>query len=113
MLPELASLCRQTVTIAPRSGVDGYGEATYGAAVSYRAYVEGRRRLVAGDRGDQVLSTHTVYLAVQSGVGAHDRITLSTSDVYSTESGVLQPPILSVVQAMDDLGRRHTVLYLA
>ena len=113
MLAELTSLCRQTVTIAPRTGIDGYGVVSFGAAVSYRARVSGKRRIVRDDQGAEVLSTHTVYLAANPAVGAHDQMTLSTGDVHSTELGAIQPAILSVGKFPDDLGRISTVVYLA
>ena len=113
MLTELIGFCRQTVQIAARTAVDGYGQATFASNVAYRARVVGRRRLVRNDQGDQVMSTHTVYFAATPAVGAHARITLSTGDVNSTETGALQPPILSIGKFPDDLGRQHVVLFLA
>lgn len=113
MLAELTSLCRQTVQLAARTGVDGYGEPTYGSNVAYRVRVAGKRRLVRNDQGQEVLSTQTLYFAANPAIGAHDRITLSTGDVQSTETGVVTPAILSVGKFPDDLGRQTTVLYLA
>ena len=113
MLPELVSLCRQTVTVAPRTGVDGYGEPTYGAAVSYRARVTGRRRVVRNARGEEVLSAHTGYFAATPAGGAHDRITLSTGDVNSTETGAVTPEVIAVGKFPDDLGGVSLVAYLA
>ena len=47
------------------------------------------------------------------GVGGEDRVTLSTGDVNSTESGARQPPILAVATYPDDGGGTSTVLYLS
>ena len=113
ILPELIGFCRQTVQVAARSGVDSYGQPSFGSDVAYKARVVGKRRLVRNDQGDQVISSHTVYFAATPAVGAHDRITLSTGDVNSTETGALQPPILSVGKFPDDLGRQHVILFLA
>ena len=113
MLGELVGMCRQTVKIAARSVIDGYGVISFGTDVSYRARISGKRRIVRNDQGAEVLSTHTVYLAANPAVGAHDRITLSTGDVNSTEAGAIQPLILSVGKFPDDLGRLSTVVYLA
>ena len=113
MLSELTGLCRQTVRLAARTGVDGYGEPTFGPEAVVRARVEGRRRLVRNDQGREVLSSHTVYLATAVPIGAHDRITLSTGDVASTETGAIQPDILAVGKSPDEHGRQHVVLYLA
>ena len=113
MLPELVGFCRQTVQIAARSGLDGYGVPTFSAATSHRARVVGKRKLVRDFEGREVLSSYTVYLAGNPRVEAHDRLTLSTDDVHSTETGALSPVILSVGKFPDDLGRQSTVLFLA
>lgn len=113
MLPELSSLCRQTVQLEAKTGTDGYGQASYAPAQVWRARVVGRRRLVVSDRGEQVVSTHTVYFAGNPPIGPHDRLTLSTGDVGSTETGAIQPVILSVAKSPDDLGRMSTAVYLA
>ena len=113
MIAELTSLCRQSVTIEPRSGVDGYSVPTYGTGVSYRCRISGKRRLVRNLLGEEVLSSHTVYLAANPNVGAHDRVTLSTNDVHSTELGARQPDILAVGRYPDDFGRVSTTIFLA
>lgn len=113
MLPELVALCRQSVKVARRSSIDGYGEIGYSTDTTYRARVTGKRRLVRNDRGEEVMSTHTIHFAGNPAIGAQDRITLSTGDVNSTETGALQPPILAVGRFADDLGRMATVVYLA
>ena len=113
MFPELVQFCKQTVTIAPRTAVDSYGQPTYGAAVSYRVRVEGKRRLVRDDQGNEVVSTHAVYFALAPAVGAHDRITLSTGDVNSTEMGALQHKVVAVSRDLDDGGRSHVTAYLS
>lgn len=112
MLPELVALLRGAVTVEKQTGVDGYGEPTYGAPVRRRARVVGKRTLVRNDAGDEVLSTHTVYLGPGPAVGPHDRVTLSTGDVGSTETGARQPPLIAVGRFPDEHGRVSTVLYL-
>lgn len=101
------------MNIAPRTGIDGYGEILYGADVARRARVTGRLRTVTNAQGQQVISTHQIYLADAGVVGPHDRITLSTGDVNSTETGARQPPIIAVGESMDDLGHRHLTLFMA
>ena len=113
MLPELTSLCRQTVQVAARTGVDGYGQPTYGSNVAYRVRISGKRRLIRNDQGAEVLSTHSVYFAASPAVGAHDKITLSTGDVNSTETGAINPAILSVGKFPDDQGRTNLTVFLA
>lgn len=113
MLPELSSFYRQTVTVEPRSTLDAYGQPTYGAAVTHRVRLSGKRRKVTNDRGNEVLASHTVYFAAAPAIGAHDRITLSTGDVNSTETGVRQPPVVAVGRYPDDLGRVAVTVFLA
>ncbi len=113
MMPELSDLYRQSVTVEPYSSVDSYNVASYGAAVSHRVRVSGKRRLVRNDAGDEVISTHQVYFYLSPAIGAHDRITLSTGDVNSTEAGARQPKILAVGKYPDDVGRTHLTVFLA
>ena len=112
MLPELIPFCRQTVQHAARTAVDGYGEPTYGSNTAYRVRISGKRRLVRNFTGEEVVATHTVYFAAVPTIGAHDRITLSTNDVNSTEIGALTPPILNVGKYPDEFGRVSLVAYL-
>lgn len=113
MLPELVSFCRQTVQIAARTGVDGYGEPTYGANAAYRVRISGKRRMIRNFAGVEVLSTHTIHFAATPAIGAHDRITLSTGDVNSTETGAITPSILAVGKFPDDTGRISLTVFLA
>ena len=113
MLPELDGLCRQTVGVARRTCADDYGEPVWGNDVAYRARVVGRHRLVRDLRGEQVLSTRTVYFAGAPALDAHDRVTLSTDDVRSTEETVRRPGLLDVQRLPDDLGGVTVVAYLA
>lgn len=110
--PELSALYRQTVTVEPRTSQDGYGAPTYGTAVTHRVRVSGKRHTVMNALGEQVVATHTVYFAGSPAIGAHDRITLSTGDVHSTETGAKQPPVIAVGSFPDDLGRVSVTAYL-
>ena len=113
MLAELIPFCRQTVQHAARTAVDGYGEPTYGANTSYRVRISGKRRLIRNFAGEEVMAAHTVYFATVPTIGAHDRITLSTNDVNSTETGALTPPILNVGKYPDEFGRVSLTVFLA
>jgi len=113
VLPELDGLCRQTVGVARRTCADDYGEPVWGNDVAYRARVVGRHRLVRDLRGEQVLSTRTVYFAGAPALDAHDRVTLSTGDAGSTEETVRRPALLDVQRLPDDRGATHVVAYLA
>lgn len=104
---------RQAVSIAPFSAADAYGQPSYGSAASYRARVVGRVRFVRDAQGQEVVSTHTVYLASNPGVTVKDQLTLSTGDAGSTENTVRKPAILSVGTFPDERGRFCTILYLS
>ena len=105
-------LMRQHVTIAPFSGYDGYGAASYGAGVAYNAAVVGDVKRVVGVDGQEVPSTQTVYLKSNAAVRPEDRITLSTEDVGSTETYAIQPPIMAVGRFPFGGTQACTVVYL-
>ena len=105
--------CRQRLTVARQVGVDAFGEAEYGNDVAYAVRLVARRRLVRNPQGEQVVSTHTAYFLTAPTVDVHDRVTLSTGDVHSTETTVRRPAILDVGHYPDDRGRAYTILYLA
>ncbi len=101
-----------SVQVAERSGSDGYGKPTYGSAATYRAHLSRKRRLVRNESGQEVVSGQAVYLATSANIQPTARITLSTSDVGSTEQWAVQPPIMSVERRFDGAGPHHVVLYL-
>ena len=113
MLSELTSLCRQVVTVAPRTGVDGYGEPTYGAAVPYRARVVGKVRIVRDQTGKEVVFGQTVYLMAATAISPLDKLTLTTGFVNSTESARTTPPIVAAGRfpGMDG-DPHHSVVFL-
>tara|TARA_R110002020_G_scaffold90544_1_gene220563 strand:+ start:66 stop:383 length:318 start_codon:yes stop_codon:yes gene_type:complete len=103
---------KQSVSIAPFTGYDGYGNASYGAAVDYEAAVVGDIRRVVNNVGQEVPSKQSVYLKSGVMVRPEDQITLSTSDVGSTESYAINPPILTVGLYPFGANRACTVIYL-
>lgn len=113
MHPDLAALCRQYVTVEHRTGVDAQGNPTYGAASSHRCRVSGVARLVLNARGEAVYSTASVHFVANPAVAQHDRLTLSTGDVNSTETGLRQRPILAVGRYPDEQNRAHYAVFLA
>jgi len=88
-------LMGQAVTLARFTGRDGYGEASFGVAVTYRARVVGKVRTVRSASGEEVLSSQTVYLMSAAAVSPLDRLTLSTGFVNSTEADRMTPPIVA------------------
>lgn len=93
---QFASLMRQRVTIAPKTGYDSYGKATYGTGVVYQCAVVGMMKMVRTGKGEEAPSKQQVYLMSNAAIRPEDQITLSTEDAGSTESFAINPPILSV-----------------
>jgi hypothetical protein len=91
-----APLMRQRVTIEPFSSYDGYGNASYGSAITYEGAVVGRMERVTGFDGQEVPSRQTIYLKSDAALRPEDKITLSTGDVGSTETYAINPTILSI-----------------
>jgi|TARA_R110002020_G_scaffold363307_1_gene575604 hypothetical protein len=108
----LSPLMKQSVSIAPFQSYDGYGDASYGASVDYEAAVVGDIKRVVTQDGQEVPSRQTIYLKSAVMVRPEDQITLSTSDVGSTEPYAINPPILSVGLFPLGAHRGCTVIYL-
>lgn len=70
----IGTYLNQTVQIRRKTGVDGYGKALYAAAVTAKARVEFKNRLVREAGGNQVVSSAQVYL--MDACGAEDRVFL-------------------------------------
>ena len=103
----------QSVSIAPFTGRDGFGAATYGAAVSYPARVVGKVRQVRDARGQEVVSSQTVYVMTDQAFTPLDKVTLSTGFVNSTEADRTTPPIVATARYPGADGQpHHSVLFL-
>ena len=100
---EFLDMLTETVAIKPWSSQDEYTEPTYGTSVNYKARVSGKRTLVRNAEGQEVVSTHAVYLGQYLAASTKDEITLPDGT---------KPPVLSVKQSPDDAGGYATVLYL-
>lgn len=101
-----------TVSVQERTGMDGYGKPTFGAASSYRAHLARKRQLVRDAVGQEVVSNQAVYLETTVNIQPTAKVTLSTGDVGSTESFALSPSIVAVERRFDQNGPHHVVLYL-
>jgi hypothetical protein len=100
--PDFAEMFPHSVTIEPLAGRNVYNERTYGPAVTWKANIQGRMRLVQTANGDERVSSNTIYIFGSPHVGVEDRITLPNGN---------QPQILSVATNADDKGDHHTVVY--
>ena len=110
---QFAPLMRQRVALARMSGIDSYGNRTYGSDVTYQCALVGEMKMVADKNGQEVLSRQAAYLMSNAAFTPSDRITLSTQDVGSTEAFALQPPILAVGRYPFTSGQFCTVVYLS
>lgn len=99
-----ADMMPHTITIEPFVSRDTYGAATYGAAVTYKARVQGKNRLITTLSGDEKVSTVTVYVGSTS-ITPEDRLTLPAS--FSPTI----PNILDVQPVSDESGHHHQVIY--
>lgn len=111
---QFAPLMTQQVKIAAvcSTGYDDYGNAQFGADVTYQCAVVGEMKMVTNDRGQEVPSQHTVYLMGNPAVRPEARITLSTDDVGSTESYAINPDIVAIGRYPFLRGQYCTVVYL-
>ena len=85
----LLLLLKQTITIEPASGMDAYGQSSYGTGVSVPARVEGRNRVVVDAQGNNAVSSTTIYVDGPTVVTTSSRITLpdgTTPLILSIES---------------------------
>lgn len=105
-------LMASTVQIAPRASLDEYGKPTYGTAISYSAHLSRQPKMVRTPEMQDVLSTQSIYLDGHPPVLETAQVTLSTGDVGSTETVLLQPLIRSVDRRFDQGGAHHTVVYI-
>ena len=101
----ITRLFTQVITVESCTGNDGYGAPQFGPPVAYRGRVVAQTRSLTTDRGLEVVSMTTVYLAAQSVVLAKDRITLPEG------FDPRQPQILKVHRVEGSRGIHHTVVY--
>lgn len=68
-------LLQHQVTIEPHLGAGAYGD-QYGPAVVERSFVDGKRRMIRDQAGEQTMSTATVILRLTANCPIGSRITL-------------------------------------
>ena len=104
--PEFLAMMPYTVTIEPWVSFDAWGAAIYGAAVTYTARIEHRRKQVLNVAGEMVTSMQTVFLATETDIDPASRLTLPAGWSPS------QPPIIQTARLTDESGLYGcTVLY--
>lgn len=102
----------QTISVAERTGVDGYGKPTYGAYRKYPAHLVNERKLWRSADGQQVVSELTAYLMSADLVSPTAKVLLSTAETGTTEAWALSPAIAGVERHADESGPHHTILRL-
>lgn len=98
--------CPFMITVEPFTGVDAYGQSTYGAGTTYQCQIEDRVRMVRDVQGQERASTSKVYV-IGGPIDPRDRITMP-----NTFKGPTQPPILAVSNLNDKDGFSHSEVYL-
>jgi hypothetical protein len=100
--PDVATLARQRVTIAPYTNDDGFGTPTYGAPVTHRARVTMGAMFKSKTTGEEIVAAGLVRLTRKVAVSTKDKLTLPDGD---------EVPILWVNDDPDELGRSATGIY--
>lgn len=93
------------VTWEARTGVDLHGAPSYAGAQALPCRVVYRQQLVLDDKGQQRMSSVTIYLKDAAGVNLRDRITLPSGMTPAT------PQLLTVARQPDDTGAVVEILY--
>ena len=75
----IGSYLAQGIWRKSRSGVDGYGQPTFGAAVQTKGRWLEKRRLVRNANGEQVISQVSVTLAPDEEIAIGDQLSTDNS----------------------------------
>lgn len=100
---QLLTFMPHTVTIAPYTSKNNYGEDTYNSTRTASAYVEPDKQLVDGTQIDQESRSKTAYIADTS-LTLRDRITLPDGST---------PNIRSIAIHTEVAGLEHSVVVFA
>ncbi len=87
------------VTWEKATGTDANGRPTYGPAKTLQCRVSPKPRKVQNMKGDEVVSSATIYPAGSPDIQPEDRITLPNGE---------DPPIIRVERPPDTDGAHHT-----
>lgn len=100
---QLLTFMPHTVTIAPYTAKNNYGEDTYTATRTAAAYVEPDKQLQDGTQTDQETRSKTAYIN-DTTITLRDRITLPDGST---------PNIVSVATHTEVAGLEHSVVVFA
>ena len=79
-----------------------YGEPTYGATTSWRAYIAAKRQTIRNAEGQDIVSNSVVYIGGAPVITTDDQLVLPDGST---------PPIIGVDLFYDDKAEYATVLY--
>lgn len=107
MSPGIEQLLIHTITLEKASTTAASGDKTFGSAVTVKARVENRARLVRDSSGREVASnTFIIAKAVDTN---GDAVTFEATDRITLPAGFApsQPPIVSIARCDDASGLHH------
>lgn len=103
MFNDWLDMCPHTISVEPYTGIDAYGAYTYGAAVTYKARIQGKNQLVMTQTREEAVSHITIHVGTVA-IGPKDRITLPSPFEPTV------PNILDVQHVSDETGQHHSVV---
>lgn len=92
-----------TISVYPHAGFNSYGEPSYSTgATTYAAMVEERPDIIRNSFGEEIVSSHVVYVNSTSRIAMTSRVVLPDgsepslvrSDVFSDEDGSFHHVVL-------------------
>lgn len=99
MLDGVKDLFSHSVTMAPWTGQNEHGEATYGDATTYAAKIESGVDLLRAGFGDRsIVPKYKVFLAEPLQVDVRDQLTLDTAFGERDEAGTFVAPTVSIMK---------------
>jgi len=94
----ITSWLNQTIYVATKTGVDAFGNPTWGAPTAVKARVEGRMQRVVDTSGVEVVSDKQILTLTQ--IGQEDRIWLPGEDTSDTSKARI-PKAIAEAPAKD------------
>lgn len=114
-LDGLTDFFPHTVTLAPWTGQNEYGEATYGDTASYPAKIEQGVNLLREGLGDRSLvPQYKVFIGEAVQVDVRDALTLDAAFGSRNLAGTFEAPLTTIVQVKpvyDEQAQVCTILY--
>lgn len=103
---DLLELMPDTVTIYPCTGIDFYGQPTFGEGESFRARIVGKGLALRRREGEEMAVVYDVYIHSLGSerFSMDDKLELPDSTIYQDR----YPEIFAIGQFPDDQGHHHT-----